>query len=242
MKAVIIARGRGVILLESSGLKTKAVVPLNKTPLLFFVLRHFYFYQVHEIIICVDSTSDKDINHLITKYKKIPRFNYFLKKINLKIINAGKNNKTGSMLFDIKDMFVNGDFIVTSHDVITDVNLSQLIQYHKSKGKILTVLGVHPTVRQGVIKHEDGLITSYDLEKPVDTIIKGGYFVMKPSFFEYLTDDCFFEREPFQKLISNKQAVVYNHTGFWKHVDSWRELEELEKLYKKDDVSSWIIK
>ena len=116
------------------------------------------------------------------------------------------------------------------------------IQYHKTKGRILTVIGVHPTVRQGIIQHEDGIITKYSFDEPVGTIIKGGYFLVKPRVFEYLTEDCILENEPFQRLISEGQAVVFDHEGFWKQVDSWRDLEELERLFEKDSNVSWMIK
>lgn len=237
MKAIILSRGRGVQLPHSKGLTSKALIPVNGIPFLYYILKHFYFYGISDIIVCVDSNCEEDINKLISDYNDNPHFKYLLTKIKPCVINAGKNNKTGSMLVGIKHLLKDGDFIVTTNDIITDVNLSQIIQYHRTKGKILTVTGVHPTVRQGIIKHKDGIINKYSFEEPIGTIIKGGYFIVTPRIFEYLTDDCFLEGEPFQRLITDKQAAVFDHNGFWKQIDSWRDLEEMEKLFEKDNAS-----
>ena len=241
MKAVILSRGRGVHLLQGQGLTSKVLIPINGMPLLYYILKHFYFYGISEIIICVDSACEEEVRKLVTEYDD-PDFRSLLAKINPYVANSGENNKTGSMLFGVRNLLEDGEFIITYNDIITDVNFSQLIQYHKTRGRILTVIGVHPTVRQGIIQHEDGIITKYSFEEPVGTIIKGGYFLVKPRVFEYLTEDCILENEPFQRLISEGQAVVFDHKGFWKQVDSWRDLEELEKLFEKDSNVSWMIK
>ncbi|MFH1883203.1 MAG: sugar phosphate nucleotidyltransferase [Planctomycetota bacterium] len=241
MKAVILSRGRGVHLLHGRGLTSKALIPVNGLPFLYYVLKHFYFYGLSDITICVDSNCEEDIRKLVSEYSDNDHFKYLLTKIKFRVINTGTNNKTGSMLVSIKHLLEDGAFIVTTNDIITDVNLSQLIEYHRAKAKILTVLGVHPTVRQGIIKHEDGIVTKYSFEELLGTIIKGGYFVSSRKIFEYLTDDCFLEREPLQRLISDGQAAVFDHKGFWKQIDSWRDLEEIEKLFEEDDAS-WRIK
>lgn len=241
MKAVLLSRGRGVHLLQGQGLTSKVLIPINGMPLLYYILKHFYFYGISEIVICVDSACEEDVRRLVTKCDD-PVFRSLLAKIHPCVINAGKNNKTGSMLFGVRNLLEDEEFIITYNDIITDVNFSQLIQYHKTKARILTVIGVHPTVRQGVIQHKDGIITKYSFDDLVDTIIKGGYFLVKPKIFEYLIEDCVLENEPFQRLISDKQAAVFDYKGFWKQVDSWRDVEELERLFEKDDTVSWMIK
>lgn len=240
MKAVIVSRGRGIHLLNGDGLTSKALIPINGIPFLLYILKHFYFYGITDVILCVDSACEEDITRLVTEYDGEPRFQRLLARINPRIVNAGKNNKTGSMLYGVKDMLANEDFIITYNDVITDVNLSQLLQFHKTHGAVLTAIGVHPTVRQGIIRHENGVITSYGLDERVGTLIKGGYFLATPEFFECLPEDCFFENEPFQTLISRQRAMVFDHAGFWKQVDSWRDLEELQRLFEEDD-RSWVI-
>jgi len=240
-KAVIVSRGRGVHLLDGKGLTSKALIPVKGLPFLYYVLKHFYFYGLTDVIICVDSDCEEDIRRLIHERDGHDQITTLLDKIHVDVMNTGVNNKTGSMLAGISHLLKDGPFVVTTNDIVTDVNLSQLIEHHRAKGKVLTVLGVHPTVRQGIIQHENGIITTYSFEEPVGTIIKGGYFVSNFRLFDYLTEDCFLEREPMQRLISEGQATVFDHKGFWKQIDSWRDLEEMEKLFENEDAS-WKIK
>ena len=228
-------------LLNGKGLTSKALIPVKGLPFLYYVLKHFYFYGLTDIKICVDSDCEKDIRGLIDESDDNDQIKKLLDKINVSVINTGVNNKTGSMLVSISHLLKDGPFVITTNDIVTDVNLSQLIEHYRAKGKVLTVLGVHPTVRQGIIQHDNGIITKYSFEEPVGTIIKGGYFVSNSNLFEYLTEDCFLEREPMQRLISEGQATVFDHKGFWKQIDSWRDLEEMEKLFEKEDAS-WKIK
>ena len=228
-------------LLDGEGLTSKALIPVKGLPFLYYVLKHFYFYGLTDIIICVDSDCEEDIRGLLDGSNGNDLFKTLLDKIHVQVVNTGLNNKTGSMLVSISHLLKDGPFVVTTNDIVTDVNLSQLIEHHRAKGKVLTVLGVHPTVRQGVIQHENGIITKYSFEESVGTIIKGGYFVSSSNLFEYLTEDCFLEREPMQRLISEGQATVFDHKGFWKQIDSWRDLEEMEKLFDEEDAS-WKIK
>ena len=228
-------------LLNGKGLTSKALIPVRGLPFLYYVLKHFYFYGLTDIIICVDSDCEDDIRRLVNERDGHDQIAKLLDKIHVDVMNTGVNNKTGTMLAGISHLLKDGAFVVTTNDIVTDVNLSQLIEHHRAKGKVLTVLGVHPTVRQGIIQHENGIITTYSLEEPVGTIIKGGYFVSNWRLFDYLTEDCFLEREPMQRLISEGQATVFDHKGFWKQIDSWRDLEEMEKLFEKEDAS-WKIK
>jgi len=230
-----------VHLLDGKGLTSKALIPVKGLPFLYYVLKHFYFYGLTDIIICVDSDCEKDIRRLVNERDGHDQITTLLDKIHVDVMNTGVNNKTGSMLAGISHLLKDDPFVVTTNDIVTDVNLSQLIEHHRAQGKVLTVLGVHPTVRQGIIQHENGIITTYSLEEPVGTIIKGGYFVSDARLFEYLTEDCFLEREPMQRLISEGQATVFDHKGFWKQIDSWRDLEEMEKLFENEDAS-WKIK
>jgi len=230
-----------VHLLDGKGLTSKALIPVKGLPFLYYVLKHFYFYGLTDVIICVDSDCEEDIRRLIHERDGHDQITTLLDKIHVDVMNTGVNNKTGSMLAGISHLLKDGPFVVTTNDIVTDVNLSQLIEHHRAKGKVLTVLGVHPTVRQGIIQHENGIITTYSFEEPVGTIIKGGYFVSNFRLFDYLTEDCFLEREPMQRLISEGQATVFDHKGFWKQIDSWRDLEEMEKLFENEDAS-WKIK
>lgn len=241
MKAVILSGGRGISLPEKRGFITKALIEVNRMPLIYFILKHLYFYGIKEIILCADSFSAEAMNKYLNDKTADPFLVNLISRLELQVIDHGELGKTGSMLFGIRNLLEREDFLATYNDIITDINLSKLIQYHKEKNKILTVTGAHPTIRHGVIKHKDGLIVDYNSNESIETTIKGGYFVLKPDIFRYLLADCILENEPFQKLISEGQAVVFEHHGFWKQFDSYKHIEEMEKLFR-DDNPPWMIK
>lgn len=240
MKAVILSGGKGIHLPQAEDFITKALITINGLPLLYYILKHLYFYGISEVILCVDSNSEEPIKKVLQEKNQEPHLKNLLFKIKLELVKSGKNGKTGSMLFGLKEK-LKEEFMLTYNDIITDVNISQLIQYHRTKGKILTIIGVHPTIIHGIIRHKEGIIMEYYLDKPIDTVIKGGYYILKPEIFEYLTEDCILENEPFQKIISERQAAVFDHKGFWQQFDSYKQIEQMENLFKEKDTS-WMIK
>jgi len=241
MKAVILSGGRGISLPGRGDFITKALINVNGMPLIYYILKHLYFYGIKEIILCVDSFSEKNIVKFLDDKTQKPSLVNLISKLKIQVIDHGKKGKTGSMLFGIRKLLEHEDFLATYNDIITDINISKLLQYHKEKNKIFTVTGVHPIIRHGVIKHKDGLIVGYNLDEQIGTTIKGGYFVLKPAISKYLSDDCVLENEPFQTLISESQAVVFEHHGFWKQFDSYKHIEEMEKLFRDDNLP-WMIR
>jgi glucose-1-phosphate cytidylyltransferase len=146
---------------------------------------------------------------------------------------------TGARVLRIKDFVQGGDFMLTYGDGVSDVDIGQLVEFHKSHGKILTVTGVRPPGRFGeMVGGADGKVLEFN-EKPQAAAgrINGGYFVASPKIFEYLDDreDLVFEQQPILKLVKDDQLMMFEHNGFWQPMDTSREHQLLNALYEKGD-------
>jgi len=133
----------------------------------------------------------------------------------------------------------NEPFMLTYGDGVCDVNIDELVKFHKNSGKVCTMTAIQATSRFGVIKmEEDGMIDSFE-EKPEDsgTWINGGFFVLQPEIAKYLpadSDDMMWERKPMNDLAGDKEIIAYKHHNFWKCMDTIRDKEELEYLWQTD--------
>ena len=140
-------------------------------------------------------------------------------------------------------LVANADQIDSDGDGVGDVDLDQLLAFHKAHGKALTMTAVRPPGRFGEVVADSGRVVEFN-EKPQATggRISGGFFVATPALFDYLeqSDDCVFEKEPMGRLVADHQMMVFEHDGFWQPMDTNREYELLNELYEKGNAP-WII-
>lgn len=237
MKVVLLCGGEGIRLKEDQDFRPKALIPVEGKPIIYNIMKHFSFYGLIDFILCVDSKG-KHIESYLKSQDLSEEEKENISRWNIKILDTGES-KTGARVFKTKDLIGDKDFIVSYSDVIADINISKLLIAHRTMDKILTMTGVHPTTPLGIITQEDGLVTKFDVEAKSASTIKGGYFVCKPAIFNYLSDDpgCTFETEPLSKLIEEKQVALYDHDGFWKHFDSYKDINELIRLSKEENPS-----
>tara|TARA_A100001015_G_scaffold315559_1_gene427648 strand:+ start:113 stop:562 length:450 start_codon:yes stop_codon:yes gene_type:complete len=143
---------------------------------------------------------------------------------------------TGGRLKRLKK-FLNETFLMTYGDGLSSVNLSKLVNFHKSKKKLLTLTAVRPPARFGVIKVNNNYVKFFREKNSLDEgWINGGFFVVEPEFIKYIKNDkTFLEREPFEKITKKKQFVAFKHKGFWQCMDTIRDKEILEKKIKNKE-------
>lgn len=159
------------------------------------------------------------------------------------LADTGLRSMTGSRVSKIRDYIGSEDFMLTYGDGVSDINISALLEYHKSHGKVLTVTGVRPPGRFGeMVNLPSGEVVEFN-EKPQATSgrISGGYFVASPKLFDYLdsTESLVFEEEPIRQLVKDKQLMMFEHDGFWQPMDTSREYTLLNSLYESGDAP-WI--
>jgi len=247
MKVVILAGGFGTRLSEETAIKPKPMVEIGGKPILWHIMKLYSFYGFNEFIICLGYKG-----YMIKEYFA----NYFLHESdvefdfqygnNLKILNnksepwkvtlidTGENTMTGGRILRIKEYVDHKTFMMTYGDGVGNINIRDLNNYHKKHGKIATITAAYPTARFGILKiGKDNFVEEFK-EKPKDDggKVNAGFFILEPEVFDYIeSDHTFFEKEPLEKLVNDKQLVAYIHDGFWMPMDKLSDKIELEKLW-----------
>ena len=246
MKAVILAGGLGTRLAEETGTRPKPMVEIGGKPILWHIMKSYSQHGVNEFIICLGYKG-----YLIKEYFS----NYYLHQsditfdmVNNKmeihqntaeswkitLIDTGANTLTGGRLKRVKDYLTEDeDFCFTYGDGVADINITELIAFHKAQGTLATLTATQPPGRFGVIKFNDHKVSSFQ-EKPEGdgNWINGGYFVLSPKVIDYITDDrTTWESEPMEKLAKEGQLSAFKHSGFWRPMDTLRDKQYLEALW-----------
>lgn len=236
MKVIILCGGKGSRLAEETKLIPKPMVRVGKIPIVVHIIRYFRYYGFKEII-------------LATGYKNEIIKNYFKnnqKFSDISTIYTGKKSLTGGRLLRLKNLIKKDsheNFFLTYGDGLINVNLKRLLKFHYNHGKIATVTAVNPPVRFGELELKKNYVSKFAEKKQTKrSFISGGYFIFNKKIFNYLKDDkTVLETLPMQKLTRSKNLVAFKHKGFWQCMDTLREKNFLEDLWKKNKAP-WKLK
>lgn len=253
MKVVIFAGGRGTRIAEESSLRPKPMIEIGGKPILWHIMKIYAAYGHTEFIICLgykgwmikeyfvnyfihnaDLTVDLGNNSVEVHQNNAEPF-----KVSL--VDTGLDTMTAGRLKRVLPYTNNEPFMLTYGDGVCDVDINDLIAFHRNSGKICTMTSIQAGSRFGIINmQEDGTITSFE-EKPKDsgTWINGGFFVINPeirNYLDYDADDMMWERQPMFDLAKDGQIAAYKHHGFWKCMDTLREKEEMEELWQHNPL------
>jgi glucose-1-phosphate cytidylyltransferase len=253
MKVVIFAGGMGTRISEESHLKPKPMIEIGEKPILWHIMKIYAQYGFNDFIICLgykgyvikeyfmnyflhnaDVTIDLANNKLEIHHSKAESF-----KVTL--VDTGLHTKTAGRLKRVMHHIGNEDFMLTYGDGVADVNLAELVKFHKSHNKIATVTAIQPLGRFGVMNINDDHSVDVFKEKVRgdEGWINGGFFVLKPQVFDYLqgdTDKQMWEEEPMRTLAETDELIAYRHEGFWKCMDALRDKHELEELWNSGEA------
>ena len=252
MKAVILAGGRGTRLGQLSSIKPKPMVEIGNRPIIWHIMKLYSHYGVKEFIICAgylgyqikdyfinysNNVSDVKINlnkNSIEYIKKKERLNW-----EISIIDTGQETMTGGRLLKIKEFLDdNTPFFMTYGDGLADINLSKLLDFHKKSKKLVTMTAVYPPPRFGSLVIENNLVTKFS-EKNIGDVgrINGGFFVCEKQALKYINNkNQPWESLPLVNLSSSRELSAFLHNGFWQPMDTLRERDELEKLWKTNSA------
>ncbi len=225
MKVVILAGGFGTRLSEYTQKIPKPMVKINNKPILIHIIEHYLKYGFKEFYIALGFKAN-----YIKKYFKNKKINY---QINL--IDTGLNTMTGGRLRRLKKFFSrNEDFMMTYGDSVSNVNLKKLKKFHEKQRSLVTMTTVKPTARFGAVKIRGDKIIYFKEKSNVDVgWINGGFMVINQKFLNYIrSDSTFLEKEPLEKACKTKQLSAFKHTGFWHCMDTKRDKDRLEKIFK----------
>ncbi|MFK8270145.1 glucose-1-phosphate cytidylyltransferase [Capnocytophaga stomatis] len=246
MKAVILAGGLGTRLSEETVSKPKPMVEIGGKPILWHIMKTYSYYGINEFIICCgykgyvikeyfanyflhqsDVTFDIAKNKMVVHQKRAEPW-----KVTL--VDTGDNSMTGGRLKRVAPYLEDEDcFCFTYGDGVADINIVDLINFHKSHGKEATLSATYPPGRFGALDIVDNQIRQFQ-EKPKGdgALINGGFFVLSPKVIDRITDDyTIWEQEPLKGLANDGELMAFKHEGFWQPMDTLRDKKLLEELW-----------
>ena len=227
MKAVILAGGLGTRISEETHLKPKPMIEVGGKPILWHIMKSYSVYGINDFIICSGY-----LGNIIEDYFNKNNFGW---KIN--VVDTGLNSMTGGRLKRIQNFVGNETFCFTYGDTLNDVNIKDLIEFHKKNNTIATVTSCIPPEKYGVLYLKDNKVIDFK-EKPDNekNWVNGGFFVLEPSVFSFIKDDnTIWEKEPMEKIVEKRQLSAFRHTGFYQPMDTLNDKNYLEKLWNGEN-------
>lgn len=246
MKVVILAGGLGTRISEESSMKPKPMIEIGEMPILWHIMKIYSAYGYKEFIICAgykqhlikewfsnyylytsDVTFDLARNNELIVHRK----NSDTWKVT--IVDTGLNVETGGRLKRIKDYIGKETFMLTYGDAVGDINIKELVNYHKSHKKIGTISVYNFGQNKGVLDIENGKVKAFREKSTLDSeLINIGFMVFEPNIFDYINDDStMLEKAPMEDLVKHGELMAYTHKGFWQCMDTLREKQKLEWLW-----------
>lgn len=252
MKVVILAGGYGSRLAEFTGVVPKPMVPVGGRPILWHIMRHYAAYGLTEFVIALGYKGEVIKEYFLNYRSMNADFTVHLGnghvdyhdsdqvdwKVTLK--DTGDASMTGGRLGRLKADVGDDAFMMTYGDGVANIDIKELLDFHRSHGKMVTVTAVHPAARFGEIALNGDSVSAFAEKPQLDRgWINGGFFVMEPEFLEFIKDDAtVLEKEPLERAAASGELMAYRHEGFWQCMDTKRDHELLENLWR-DGTAPW---
>ena len=247
MKVVILAGGFGTRLSEETNLLPKPMVEIGGRPILWHIMKIYSYWGFNEFVVLTGYKSHVIKDYFINYYNRYSDITVDMKNNSIEIhksqtepwkvtiLYTGQDTMTGGRLLRAQNILGNERFMLTYGDGVSDVNIPELLDFHDKANKIVTLTAIQPSGRFGSITlGDDNKVNSFQ-EKPIGDggWINGGFFVMEPAVFNYLTkgNATILERDPFEKLVSESQIAAYKHAGYWRSMDTLRDKTELTEVW-----------
>lgn len=252
MKVVILAGGFGTRISEESKFKPKPMIDIGGMPIIWHIMKCYSSYGYNEFIICGGYKQHvikewfsnyflhtSDVTFDFTSGNQVIVHHRHAEPWKVTVVDTGLHTMTGGRIKRIQPYVKNETFMMTYGDGVCDVNVDQLVKYHRQHGKIATLTAVVQQQQKGVLDiGESGTVKSFREKRVNDgASINAGFMVLEPEIFSYLDgDDTILETTPLNRLAAEGQLMSYQHSGFWQCMDSLREKELLEKMWNSGDA------
>ena len=248
MKVVLLAGGLGTRMQELTRLIPKPMVEIGSFPILWHIMQLYSHYGINNFSVALGYRSEVIKEYFHNYQMRMHSMRVNLGKGTSEIIDAGTENwvidlvetglntQTGGRVARMRDVIGDTTFMLTYGDGVADIDIAKLLEFHKSHGKFATVTAVRPPSKFGALDiDKDGLVKQFS-EKPVsgDTWINGGFFVLEPQVFDYLStdEDCIFERAPLEALAADGQLAAFHHHGYWRCMDTAKDVEQVNAIWE----------
>lgn len=252
MKVVILAGGIGSRISEESVYKPKPMIEIGEMPILWHIMKTYSSYGFNEFIICAGYKQHyikewfadyflhtSDVTFDFCNGNEVIVHNKHAEPWKVTVVDTGLNTQTGGRVKRIRDYVGNETFMLTYGDAVGDVNVSELLKFHRSHGRIGTVSVYNFGQNKGVLDiGEMGTVNAFREKSDLDgDLINIGFMVFEPALFDLINGDTtIFEKEPMERLVKSHELVAYIHKGYWQCMDTLREKQQLEKLWASGDA------
>lgn len=250
MKVIILAGGFGTRLSEYTEDIPKPMVRVGGRPILWHIMNIYSHYGYTNFNLALGYKAEvikeyflhyRTLNSDFSIDLKDGSLNYHQtcdSNWNITMVDTGLNSMTGGRVKRMQEFIGDEPFLLTYGDGVSNINITELVNYHKSHGKMITVSAVHPSARFGELDIQDGYVKSFK-EKPQTKQgwINGGFMVVQPEFFDLIDNDAtILEKEPLEKAASMGELMAYQHDGYWQCMDTKRDRDHLEALWDSDSA------
>lgn len=252
MKVVILAGGYGTRISEESHLKPKPMVEVGDKPILWHIMKEYSHYGFNDFIICCGYKQhvikewfadyylyNSDVTFDFANDNKMTIHQNVAEPWKVTLVDTGTDTMTGGRVKRVQKYIGDETFMLTYGDAVCDININELLEYHKSHGKIATITAASVGQRFGVLTiDENQAITAFREKNDMDgSRINAGYMVMEPQIFEYIKDDhTVFEKEPLETVAQMGELKAYKFNGFWQCMDTKREKDKLDEMWNSGNA------
>ena len=228
MKVIILAGGFGTRLSEYTSTIPKPMIQVGNKPILHHIMQFYANFGHTDFYVALGYKGE-----VIKKY-----FSNIDSDWNINLIDTGSNSMTGGRVKRLQKFIGKETFMLTYGDGLSDININNLISFHKNHRKMVTISAVRPPARFGALKLKDSEVVSFkEKSQLTESWINGGFFVIEPDFFEMLSsDETVLEKEPLEKAASTKELIAFRHEGFWQCMDHKLDKDLLDEMCSKKEA------
>lgn len=253
MKVLILCGGKGTRLKEKTESLPKPLVEIGDRPILWHIMKIYSAYGFNDFVLCLgykghkikeyfmDSLSWKHQDFALDLGGRKPEAQLIngkqKDKWKIHFADTGEETNTGGRVKKVADLIKDDLFMVTYGDGVANVNIKELVDFHKNHGKLATITATNPPSQFGLLEMDkNNLVTQFQEKPSTNQWINGGFFVFKKKFLDYLEEDSVLEKEPLEKISSEGELVAYKHDSFWKCMDTYKDTMLLKETWEKGDA------
>ena len=249
IKLIILAGGKGTRLSEETFLKPKPMIEIGHFPIIWHIMKSFSYYGIEEFIHALGYKSEVVKNYFLNyrqfsgnisldlRNDRVVNHNKIYENWKIHFLETGLKTETGGRIKQAMQFAGSERIMATYGDALSNINISNLLAFHKSHGKLATLAAVRPPSRFGDVRIiKNRVIDFKEKNQTGKGWINGGYFILDPEVIDYIdSNDTIFERKPLERLSNDGQLMAYKHKGFWQPMDVLREKEVLENLWESNN-------
>ncbi|MBD3244257.1 MAG: glucose-1-phosphate cytidylyltransferase [Chitinivibrionales bacterium] len=250
MKVAILAGGFGTRLAEETEVRPKPMVEIGGMPMLWHIMRIYAHHGFKDFVVALGYKGEYIKKYMVDylslsgdmtidmKSKKVISHDEQLDEWTVKLVDTGLKTLTGGRIKRLAPHIGNETFMLTWGDGVSDINIKDLLAFHRSHGKLATITAVRPVARYGLLElHGDQVKTFSEKPQTSEGWINGAFFVLEPQVFEYIDgDQTQWEKEPLERLARDGQLMAYRHSSYWQCMDTLREKHLLERLWASGEA------